>query len=288
MENEIGVHRSLETTKASTAVFQHQATEMAEEKVISDSGGGSPALSNKSINIKPASNCTADALAWSANEKINTPEKRNTATILLHKKPGGHHHHHHQQHPDGVIGSGGSPSHRSSFEKLPRRKAPKSESRRRRERKMIANGEMEVQQANETLMRYLRQCTEINDASLSGELEIDNSYDDRKVYRKTRSQREKRATLPLAAGAKVMAGSAAGSRNRGQLKNGLTNILNTLVDDIVPNNGEIYNPFTPVISPIEETQMGFNKMLVKTARAYTPSANNIYKPGPETASENTR
>lgn len=279
MDNEIGVHRSPETTK-----IQHHTTNMAEGKVISDSGGGSPAISNKSINSKPA----ADAQAWSANEKINTPEKqqRNTATILLHKKPGGHHHHHHQHNPDGIIG--GSPSHRSSFEKLPRRKAPKSESRRRRERKLIANGEMEVQEANETLMRYLRQCTEINDASLSGELEIDNSYDDRKVYRKTRSQREKRATLPLAAGAKVMAGSAAGSRNKGQLKNGLTNILNTLVDDIVPNNGEIYNPFTPVISPIEETQMGFNKMLVKTARAYTPSANNIYKPGPETASENTR
>lgn len=284
MDNEIGVHRSSETTKA-------VATEMVEEKVISDSGGGSPALS---INNKPSSNCSAtvDALANSANEKINTPDMQqrntlgNTATILLHKKPGGHHHHHHQS--DGVIGSGGSPSHRSSFEKLPRRKAPKSESRRRRERKMIANGEMEVQQANETLMRYLRQCTEINDASLSGELEIDNSYDDRKVYRKTRSQREKRATLPLAAGAKVMAGSTAGSRNKGQLKNGLTNILNTLVDDIVPNNGEIYNPFTPVISPIEETQMGFNKMLVKTARAYTPSANNIYKPGKDTTSENTR
>lgn len=284
MDNEIGVHCSPEATKKSTAVpvIQHHNTDTAEEKVISDSGGGSPALSNNSINIKPASNCStaADALAWSPNEKINTPEKqqRNTATILLHKKPGGHHHHHH---PDG------SPSHRSSFEKLPRRKATKSESRRRRG-KMIANGEMEVQQANETLMRYLRQCTEINDASLSGELEIDNSYDDRKVYRKTRSQREKRATLPLAAGAKVMAGNSAGSRNKGQLKNGLTNILNNLVEDIVPNNGEIYNPFTPVISPIEETQMGFNKMLVKTARAYTPSASNIYKPGPETASENTR
>lgn len=284
MDNEIGVHRSPENTKAS--IIQHHSTDTAEEKVISDSG--SPALSHKSINnTKPANNCNA-----TVDGKINTPEKqqRNTAaTILLHKKPSGHHHHHHhQQHPDGVIGSGGSPSHRSSFEKLPRRKAPKSESRRRRERKMIANGEMEVQQANETLMRYLRQCTEINDASLSGELEIDNSYDDRKVYRKTRSQREKRATLPLAAGAKVMAGTANGNRNKGQLKNGLTNILNTLVDDIVPNNGEIYNPFTPVISPIEETQMGFNKMLVKTARAYTPAASNIYKPGPETASENTR
>lgn len=49
---------------------------------------------------------------------------------------------------------------------------------------------MEVRQANETLMRYLKQCSEINDASLSGELEIDKNLDDR-YHRKTRSQRER-------------------------------------------------------------------------------------------------
>lgn len=79
---------------------------------------------------------------------------------------------------------------RSSNEKSPRQKRSKSESRRRRERKLIAAGEMEVRQANETLMRYLKQCSEVNDASLSGELEIDKNLDDR-YHRKTRSQRER-------------------------------------------------------------------------------------------------
>lgn len=78
---------------------------------------------------------------------------------------------------------------RSSVEKSPRQKRSKSESRRRRERKLIAAGEMEVRQANETLMRYLKQCSEVNDASLSGELEIDENLDDR--YH--RSQKERNA-----------------------------------------------------------------------------------------------
>lgn len=144
----------------------------------------------------------------------------------------------------------------TNIEKSPHRKRSKSESRRRRDRKIIAAGELEVRQANESLMRYLRQCTEINDASLSGELEIDKSYDDRKVHRKTRSQRERRGFMHNGSGhhnvsAPGQIGSTAGSRSRMQLHSGLTNILNTLVDDIVPNSGEIYNPFTPVISPTE-------------------------------------
>lgn len=83
---------------------------------------------------------------------------------------------------------------RSSVEKSPRQKRSKSESRRRRERKLIAAGEMEVRQANETLMRYLKQCSDINDGSLSGELEIDKNLDDR-FHRKTRSQRERSSGL---------------------------------------------------------------------------------------------
>lgn len=173
------------------------------------------------------------------------------------------------------------------------RKRSKSESRRRRERKMIAAGELEVRQANETLMRYLRQCTEINDASLSGELEIDQSYDDRRVQRKTRSQRERRgyvagvsttsvaaAGLAAAGGAGVGgAGGVAAARGRLQLQNGLTSILNSLVEDIRPmgaeggvggggvgtNGGaadaEIYNPFTPVISPSEGAPMGLGSKI---------------------------
>lgn len=78
---------------------------------------------------------------------------------------------------------------RSSNEKSPRQKRSKSESKRRRERKLIAAGEMEVRQANETLMRYLKQCSDTNDVSLSGELEIDKSIDDR-FHRRSRLQKD--------------------------------------------------------------------------------------------------
>lgn len=157
---------------------------------------------------------------------------------------------------------------RSSLEKSPRSKRSKSESRRRRERKMIAAGELEVRQANETLMRYLRQCTEINDASLSGELEIDKTIEDRRVHRKTRSQRERR---------NVQLGKLNGSRER-MSANGLTSILSDLVDDIIPSNGEIYNPFTPVISPTEGPPARIEKMFVQTSRnSYRSVDHDIYK-----------
>lgn len=81
---------------------------------------------------------------------------------------------------------------RASSDKSPKHKRSKSESRRRRERKA---GELEVRQANETLMRYLKQCSDLNDASgsLSGDLEINENLDDRKVHRKTKSQRERKS-----------------------------------------------------------------------------------------------
>jgi hypothetical protein len=82
---------------------------------------------------------------------------------------------------------------RASSDKSPKHKRSKSESRRRRERKA---GELEVKAANETLMRYLKQCSDLNDASgsLSGDLEISENLDDRKtVHRKTKSQRERKS-----------------------------------------------------------------------------------------------
>lgn len=82
---------------------------------------------------------------------------------------------------------------RASSDKSPKHKRSKSESRRRRERKILAAGEMEVRQANETLMRYLKQCSDFNDASLSGDLEISENLEDRRVHRKTKSQREKKS-----------------------------------------------------------------------------------------------
>ncbi|XP_067613060.1 uncharacterized protein [Eurosta solidaginis] len=151
---------------------------------------------------------------------------------------------------------------RSSLDKSPRRKRSKSESRRRRERKLIAAGEMEVRQANETLMRYLKQCSEMNDASLSGELEIDQSYDERRVHRKTKSQRDKRGHL-------ISKLYSAG---------GLSSILRELSDDIVPAEGEeIYNPFTPVVSPSEDTPAHIDKMFLQTSSGYRPVEHCYYK-----------
>lgn len=85
---------------------------------------------------------------------------------------------------------------RASSDKSPKHKRSKSESRRRRERKLQAVGEMEVRQANETLMRYLKQCSDLNNdasGSLSGDLEISENLDERKVHRKTKSQRERKS-----------------------------------------------------------------------------------------------
>ncbi|XP_030385483.1 uncharacterized protein LOC115632463 [Scaptodrosophila lebanonensis] len=151
---------------------------------------------------------------------------------------------------------------RNSFDKSPRRKRSKSESRRRRERKLIAAGEMEVRQANETLMRYLKQCSEMNDASLSGELEIDQSYDERRVHRKTKSQRDKRGQL-------ISKLYSAG---------GLSSILKELADDIAPAEGEeIYNPFTPVVSPTDDAPAHIDKMFLQTSSGYRPVEHSYYK-----------
>lgn len=153
---------------------------------------------------------------------------------------------------------------RSSLEKSPRRKRSKSESRRRRERKLIAAGEMEVRQANETLMRYLKQCSEMNDASLSGELEIDHNFEERRVHRKTKSQRDKRGHLTTKTGKLYTAG-------------GLSSILKDLSEDIIPMGGEIYNPFTPVVSPTEGPPTRIDKMFIQTSSGYRAVDHCYYK-----------
>ncbi|CRK96600.1 CLUMA_CG009893, isoform A [Clunio marinus] len=149
---------------------------------------------------------------------------------------------------------------RASSDKSPKHKRSKSESRRRRERKLQAAGEMEVRQANETLMRYLKQCSDLNDASgsLSGDLEISENLDDRKVHRKTKSQREKKSFRLI--------GKAPSSD--------LTTILNELNDDIIPNS-DIYNPFTPVVSPTTEQHPQIvDKIFVQTSSGYRAVDNN--------------
>lgn len=182
---------------------------------------------------------------------------------------------------------------RSSIEKSPRQKRSKSESRRRRERKLIAAGEMEVRQANETLMRYLKQCSEINDASLSGELEIDKNIDDRRVHRKTKSQRERRGHHHggggVAGGAPMssrslatnsMDGNSAGDAmvfmRDSMPPHGLSGMLQELAADVVPNHGEIYNPFTPVVSPTDGPPMRTDKMFIQTPRGFRPVSDKTF------------
>lgn len=170
-------------------------------------------------------------------------------------------------------------SSRSSNEKSPRQKRSKSESRRRRERKLIAAGEMEVRQANETLMRYLKQCSDITDASLSGELEIDKNLDDR-YHKKGRSQRERNnahhssnSSIGTTGEGKttksksMSAFSRAASFARERMPpSGLSNILQELTADIIPTQDEIYNPFTPVVSPTEAPRT--DKMFIQTPRGF--------------------
>lgn len=161
---------------------------------------------------------------------------------------------------------------RSSNEKSPRRKRSKSESRRRRERKLIAAGEMEVRQANENLMKYLKQCTNGNDISLSGELEIDKSLEDRKVYRKTKAQRDRKSNF---------------MKSTGRPPSDLTNVLNELNDDIVQHTGDIYNPFTPVVSPCDAPTR-IDKMYIQTPRGYRSVENTLFNSRLSQDSENQR
>lgn len=178
---------------------------------------------------------------------------------------------------------------RASSDKSPKHKRSKSESRRRRERKLQAAGEMEVRQANETLMRYLKQCSDLNDASgsLSGDLEISENLDDRKVHRKTKSQREKKSFRLIG---ELRIGWLALRRLRNAARDAfpslgkappsdLTTILNELNDDIIPHS-DIYNPFTPVVSPTTEQHPQIvDKIFVQTSSGYRAVDNNSYYKG---------
>lgn len=277
----------------------HQVTQVREVATADD-----PSLSDASRTTTPRTDHLATGNRPSSGDRHSRDRSREPDVSPKHRRSSRHHHHpdadasdemagaslpkvHRKPPPPSFSDPTASPGQRTlsktrlaaavNLEKSPHRKRSKSESRRRRDRKMIAAGELEVRQANETLMRYLRQCTEINDASLSGELEIDKSYDDRKVHRKTKSQRERRGLMHGVSGASAAGagqqgqhGVGSGARARMQLHSGLTNILNTLVDDITPSNGEIYNPFTPVISPTEGglQHLSSSKLFVQPASSY--------------------
>jgi hypothetical protein len=54
-------------------------------------------------------------------------------------------------------------------------------------------------------------------------------------------------------------------------------VLNELSDDVVHQNGEIYNPFTPVVSPMEGPPARIDKLYIQTSSGYRPVDNNYYK-----------
>lgn len=202
------------------------------------------------------------------------PQPPTPTTVITHKPPQS------LSDPQGSPAQRSNRSRSSNDNKSPRRKRSKSESRRRRERKLIAAGEMEVRQANETLMKYLKQCTQINDASLSGELEIDkNLEDNRKVYRKTKAQRDRRSIL-VTSKTNLNNNNLSGNgrqQNNNNNNSDLTQVLNELCDDIIPQNGEIYNPFTPVISPTDGPPSRIDKIYIQTQNGYRSVDNNFYK-----------
>ncbi|XP_059608888.1 transmembrane protein 237 [Phlebotomus argentipes] len=172
----------------------------------------------------------------------------------------------------------GSPAQRSarsrnSMERSPRMKRSKSESRRRKERKLIAAGEMEVRQANETLMKYLKQCSDVNDASLSGDLEIDKTADvQRHVLRKSRSQKLAPSFRTVPAGC--------------QSRYDITAVLDELGNDVIrQRSADIYNPFTPVVSPTDGPPTRIDKMFIQTTSGYRSVDSNFYKSALDTDPE---
>lgn len=65
---------------------------------------------------------------------------------------------------------------------------------------------------------------------------------------------------------------------KAQQQNDLTTILNELNDDIVQS--EIYNPFTPVVSPTTDQPQIVDKIFVQTSSGYRAVDNNLYYKSP--------
>lgn len=54
--------------------------------------------------------------------------------------------------------------------------------------------------------------------------------------------------------------------------------MKELADDITPAEGdEIYNPFTPVVSPTDDTPAHIDKMFLQTSSGYRPVEQSYYK-----------
>lgn len=58
----------------------------------------------------------------------------------------------------------------------------------------------------------------------------------------------------------------------------LTTVLNELAEDVRHGGPDIYNPFTPVISPLEGPPSRIDKLYIQTSSGYRPvDNNNFYK-----------
>lgn len=54
--------------------------------------------------------------------------------------------------------------------------------------------------------------------------------------------------------------------------------MKELADDIAPADGEeIYNPFTPVVSPTDDAPAHIDKMFLQTSSGYRPVEHSYYK-----------
>lgn len=72
-----------------------------------------------------------------------------------------------------------------------------------------------------------------------------------------------------------MIGNRAASFARERMPpSGLSNILQELTADIMPTQDEIYNPFTPVVSPTEGPRT--DKMFIQTPRGFRSVSDNHF------------
>lgn len=72
-----------------------------------------------------------------------------------------------------------------------------------------------------------------------------------------------------------MIGNRAASFARERMPpSGLTSILQELTADIIPTQDEIYNPFTPVVSPTEGPRT--DKMFIQTPRGFRAVSDNSF------------
>lgn len=72
-----------------------------------------------------------------------------------------------------------------------------------------------------------------------------------------------------------MIGNRAASFARERMpSSGLSSILQELTADIIPTHDEIYNPFTPVVSPTEGPRT--DKMFIQTPRGFHAVSDNNF------------